>query len=136
VEFLDISGELHEQAKTIFSAAGKLEAVIPHPVLAETFYVASKLYTMLGLENGEKRASKLVEWLHSLPMVAIPNTELALEAGRAKRKYGLALTDCYVLASSKIYEGKALFRKLERETVKVITELKKEYQLVFLEEYR
>lgn len=41
--------------------------------------------------------------------------ELALEAGRAKLKYWLALADCYVLAASKIYRAKALFRKREGE---------------------
>jgi len=38
VEYLDENGLLHEQAQRVFSAvlSGHLEAVVPHPILAET----------------------------------------------------------------------------------------------------
>ena len=62
--------------------------------------------------------------------------KLAIEAGNAKLNYGLASTDCYVLAASKIYNGKALFKKPEREMWKTIDILKKEYQLLFLRDYK
>ena len=69
IEYIDLRGELHEQAEAVFSAAlaGRLEIFIPHAVLAETFYVATKIYRTLGVEGAEAVASKLVEWLYRLP---------------------------------------------------------------------
>lgn len=140
LEYVDQAGELHEQAEAVFSAIllGKLEAVIPHPVLAETYHVAARIYRELGVNTPEDTASKLIRWLHRLPTVKIvgENVELAVETGKAKLNYNLALTDCYVLAASKIYSGKAIFRKLEKEMLRKIENLKKNYQLIFLEDYR
>ena len=140
IEYIDLKGELHEQAETIFSAllTSKLENILPHTILAETYYVATKLYHKLQIEKPHIVASKLIEWLYRLPTTIIPSEgpTLAIETGKAKLNYGLALTDCYVLAASKIYGCKALFKKPEREMMKSIDTLKKEYQLIFLEDYK
>ncbi|MGQ9513950.1 MAG: PIN domain-containing protein [Thermoproteota archaeon] len=140
IEYIDLRGDLHEQAQTVFSAlsTGKLENILPHPILAETYYVATKLYQKLQIENPQAVASKLIEWLYRLPTIITPtdDTNLAIETGRAKLSYGLALTDCYVLAASKIYDCKALFKKPEKEMLKNTDALKKEYQLLFLEDYK
>jgi hypothetical protein len=140
IEYVDLKGEFHEQAQTVFSTllTSKLENILPHPILAETYYVAARLYHKLRMENPQLVASKLIEWLYRLPATIIPseNTTLAIETGRAKLNHGLALTDCYVLAASKIYNCRALFKKPEREMVENIDTLKKEYQLLFLEDYK
>lgn len=140
IEYIDLKGEFHEQAQAVFSALlmGKLENILPHPILAETYYVATKLYDKLKLENPQLVASKLVEWLYRLPTIIIPseNTNLAIETGKAKLNHSLALTDCYVLAASKIYNSKALFKKPEKEMIKNMDILKKEYQIIFLEDYK
>ena len=140
IEYVDLKGELHEQAQIVFSAIlnGKLEGVIPHPILAETYYIITRLYQELQVEDPQVVASKLIEWLYRLPTTIISGGDirLAVEAGRAKLAYGLALTDCYVLATSKIYNCKALFKKPEREMLKHMDALKKEYQIIFLQDYR
>ena len=140
IEYIDFKGEVHEQAQTVFSAllTGKIENVLPHPILAETYYVATKLYQKLQIENPQVVASKLIEWLYRLPTTIIPteNINLATETGKAKLNYGLALTDCYVLAASKIHNCKALFKKPEREMLQNMDALKKEYQLIFLQNYK
>jgi predicted nucleic acid-binding protein len=139
IEYVDMKGELHEQAQTVFSAllTGKLENIVPHPILAETYYVATRLYRKLQIGNPEVVASKLIEWIYRLPttMITSEDTNLAIEAGKAKLNHGLALTDCYVLAASRIYGCKALFKKPEREMIENIENIKKEYQLLFLEDY-
>jgi len=127
--------------KAVFSATlnGKLEGILPHPILAETYYVAERLYRKLQIENPQIVASKLIEWLYRLPTtIIIPSGDinLAIETGKAKLNYGLALTDCYVLAASKIYNCKALSKKPEREMLKNIDILKKEYQIIFLQNYK
>ena len=140
IKYIDEEGEYHEQAKAVFSAilSGKLEAIIPHPILVETYYVATRIYQKLEIEEPETTATKLVEWLYRLPTVIIADTNLnlALEAGRIKLHYKLALTDCYILATSKIYNCTALFRKLETEMLKNIKQLKRNYKIIFLEDYK
>jgi len=139
IEYIDEKGECHEQAKVIFSAflAGKLEAIIPSPILAEVYYVASRIYQKLGVKDPETIAMKLVEWLYRLPTVIIADTslDLALEVGKIKLRYKLALTDCYVLAISKIYNCTALFKKPEKEMLENIEQLKENYRIVFLKDY-
>ena len=140
IEYIDLKGELHQQAKTVFSAVlnGKLEVVLPHPILAETYYVAAKIYQKLQIESPQTVASKLIEWLYRLPTTIIPSEDvnLAIETGKAKLSYGLALTDCYVLAASKTYDCKALFKKPEKEMLGKIDALNKEYRIVFLQNYK
>lgn len=140
IEYIDLKGELHEQAETIFSTllTSRLEAIVPHPILAETYYVATRLYDRFRVEDPEDFASRLVTWLYRLPTVTIPkgDPDLAIEAGRAKLNYDLALTDCYVLAASKIQRCKALFKKREKEISRSVDLLKREYQILFLEDYK
>lgn len=139
VEYVDLAGAFHAQASAVFEGilAGKLLGVVPHPTLAETYYVAYRIYERLGLEQPEGRAEKLVEWFFSSPNfeIAEPSLELALLAGRIKREFGLALTDAYVIAASKLHKGKALFRTREKEIEENITQIAKNYDLVFLEDY-
>lgn len=139
IEYIDEAGAFNEHARAIFSTllAGRLNAIIPHPVLAETYYVATKVYRRLGLSNPELRASRLVEWLYGLSSISVgEGLELAREAGRVKLKFGLALTDCYVLAASKLFKGKAIFRSAEREMKERIDGIRSEFDVLFLEEYR
>jgi peptide/nickel transport system permease protein len=93
--------------------------------------------SFLGLGDPDLKARKLVEWLYKLPTVNIVGEDLtlAIEAGRIKLKYMLALTDCYVLAASKIYNCKAVFKRREREMQDKIKELEKNFSIIFLEDY-
>ena len=52
-----------------------------------------------------------------------------------KLRYGISLTDCYVLSASKIYRGRAVFRKREKEIEGIIDLLRNEVEVVFLEDY-
>lgn len=140
IEYIDEEGEYHEQANMVFTAilTGKLKGILPHPTLVETYYVVARIYRKLNIEEPETIALKLIEWLYKLPTITMAdmNLNLALETGKIKLYYKLALTDCYILATSKIYNGIALFRKLEREMLENIDELKKSYQIMFLEDYK
>jgi len=79
----------------------------------------------------------LVEWLYRLPTIQVIGEplDLALEAGKIKLKYRLALTDCYILAVSKLYNCKVIFREREKEMINIIKELEKEFKIMFLEDY-
>jgi predicted nucleic acid-binding protein len=139
VEYVDLAGTFHSQAKAIFDRiiAGEILGLIVHPILAESYYVSLRLYQRLGLEGPEKRAQNLVEWLYRSPHIQLAEStlELALTAGKIKKEYSLALTDAYVIAGSKLYKGKAVFRTREEEIQENITKLSKNYNLVFLEDF-
>ena len=140
IEYIDMKGEYHEEAELIFREIlnGRIEAIVPHPILAETYYVAVKLYDKLKIMSSHDIASKLIEWLYRLPTLIIPREDinLAIEAGKAKLEFNIALTDCYVLAVSKICGCKSLFKKREKEMLKSMDILEKKYQLIFLEDYK
>jgi hypothetical protein len=78
-----------------------------------------------------------MDWLVKVPSVTVVagSKDLAVEAGDAKLRYCLALTECYVLAASHIYDCKALFWKPEEDMRGKMTTLKGVYQLVFLADY-
>lgn len=78
-----------------------------------------------------------MEWLFSHPniYVASNSLDLALRAGKVKQKLKIALTDCYVLAVSKIENAKAVFRRREREIKGVIDIIENNYNILFLEDF-
>ncbi|MHA1593962.1 MAG: PIN domain-containing protein [Candidatus Baldrarchaeia archaeon] len=139
VEYIDRKGRFHGLAAAVMGSiiSGKLTGVVPHPVLTEAYYVSARIYRVLGLEDFEKRAKTYVEWLFRHPNIVVEPSglELAIEAGKIKMKYGLALTDCYVLALSKMRACPAVFRKVEREMEGRLDELRRNFRIVFLEEY-
>jgi uncharacterized protein len=140
VEYIDKEAKFQDQARGVFSAIidGKIEAVVTYPTLSELYYVSARIYQKLGIEKPQSLAAGLVEWLFRLPSVtmAAENKELAVEAGIAKLKYCVALTDCYVLAASRVYGCKALFNIPEEEMLGKLAAIKKAYQLVFLLDYQ
>ncbi|MBS7251911.1 MAG: hypothetical protein KIH08_15170 [Candidatus Freyarchaeota archaeon] len=76
---------------------------------------------------------KIVEWLNGNPSIHINRSfNLDVEAAKGKMQYGLALTDCYLLALSKIRDGTAIFRKREKE---ITPDLERDFKILFLEDY-
>lgn len=146
IEFIDESGDFHSEAIIVMDsiASGDLLGLVVHPVFAELYYVSSRLYEMRrrqGKEptSSEDEAGRLIKWLFSLPGIAVPENslELALEAGKIKRKFAFALTDSYVLAAARLNQCKAVFKSPEREMNKrsKLERLKGEVELVFLKDY-
>lgn len=140
IEYIDRNAQFQEQASAVFASllSDEIEAIIPIPILSETFYVSAKIYEKMGVSEPEETSEDLVEWLFRLPTVTVPaaSKDLAIEAGRARLRYCLSLTDCYVLAASQVYKCKALFKKPESEMIPKIGHLKQAYSIVFLEDYR
>nr|MDO8043940.1 PIN domain-containing protein [Candidatus Baldrarchaeota archaeon] len=139
IEYIDLDGEFHGNAKLIFENLnqGKLHGLIPHPVLAETCYVAERVYAEFDPKNAGKRSKQLVKWLFSHPHLQIvaDTINLAILVGELKSKFKLALTDCYVLAVSKIHDAKAIFKKREKEMQNVINIIEKDFKIIFLEDF-
>ena len=138
LEYINLNGKYHEQAEIVFTAIlnGQLEAYIPSIILAEVHYASLLLYERLGLENPILRAGKLISWLYKLPNIMIVNEDLnlILEASEIGRKYLLPLTTCFVLATSKINDCKAVFvKRLVKD--EEIRNLEREVDIIYLEDY-
>jgi len=140
IEYIDLKGKLHDVAEVIFENLnqGKLTGLIPHPTLTETYYVAQRIYKKIEPKNAKKKATLLINWLYSHPHLRViaDTLNLAILAGEIKLKLHLALTDCYVLATSKIHNAKAVFKKREREMQDVIREIEENFDIIFLEDYK
>ncbi|MFQ6086250.1 MAG: PIN domain-containing protein [Candidatus Bathyarchaeia archaeon] len=138
-ERANVTGRLYPHSRSIFRSIerGKLRAIVVPPTISEVYYVLWRLYEIQGTGDPEKKAYSFCEYIYYLPGVEIADTtlKLSVESGRIKKRYKLALTDSYVLAASKLYGCKAVFRHREAEMRAVIEPLSKEYQIVFLEDY-
>ena len=126
--YRDKVAELLEKA-----AKGDLTLYVSSPVLSETLYIASRIYEAAGEENPNERALEYIYWLKERVKVVEANEDLAIRAGELKKRLGIALTDCYVIAAAQTVEATPLFRRIEREMEPVLTELRR-YNVTFLEE--
>lgn len=151
IEFIDESGDFHTQAASIVESvtSGKLTGIIPHPIFAELYYVSFRIFETIAKVKDDKKkdtfespslkAEKLLDWLFKSPNVFVPDNtvELAIEAGKIKQKFHLALPDSYVLASAKLNQCDAIFKSREEEMKHndKLTKLKNEAKVVFLEDY-
>jgi uncharacterized protein len=145
IEFIDESGDFHPQATAVIESiiSGRLNGVIAHPVLAELYYVSYRIFEKLSArdESPGSRAGALVDWLFKSPNIFVPanSSELAIEAGKIKQKFKLALPDSYVISLAKLNKCEAVFKSAEEEMTRgnKLTSLKKDEKvnLVFLEDY-
>ncbi len=133
IEYIDLRGSFHKLARVLIGSLHRMKVYLPGVILAETCYVAARIYKTLGFSNFWEKALKLVEWLNGHPSIHINRSfNLDVEAAKVKIQYGLALTDCYLLALSKIRNSTAIFRKREKE---MPPDLEKEFKILFLEDY-
>ena len=86
--------------------------------LSEVLYVSYRVYKAAGLSDANDYAREFVEWLLSKLKVTEVNHEIVVKAGEIKKKYGIALPDCYVIATADYLKDKALFKK-EKEILQV-----------------
>ena len=108
------------------------------PVLSEVLYVAKRVYERTGVLDPKRKAIRLVKWLYQHPNIRIVGRSfrIIILAGLIKAKYRLALSDCYVLASAKLFKAKPVFRKKEKEMLKHINRLRRLYGVIFLDDYQ
>ncbi len=106
------------------AATGRLKLYVNTVTLSETLYVASRVYQAAGIADPNGRALDFVEWVKGRARVIDIDEDIALRAGELKKELGIALPDCYVIATAEAVGGTPLFRRLEREMEPVLESLR------------
>ncbi|MHA1604826.1 MAG: PIN domain-containing protein [Candidatus Freyarchaeota archaeon] len=133
VEYIDTNGAFHSLARALINSLNRIEVFVPGVTLTETCYVTARIYKALGVKDYFRKALSFVEWLRTHPSVQVVRSfNLDVEAAKIKTLYNVALTDCYVLALSKIKNCMAIFRKREKE---MSPGIEKHFKILFLEDY-
>jgi len=96
---------------------GEFEAYLTHVTLSEVVYVAYRIYREVKASDPNGKALKYVDWLVNLPGMEIvrPDIGIAKTAGELKKRFKLALSDVFVMASAMTVGCPAIFLKLESE---------------------
>ena len=74
IEYIDKAAEFHDQANAVFTEIlnGELEAIIPHPILSETYYITAKIYQKLGMKNHKRYQQNLWNGSLDFPQLQFP----------------------------------------------------------------
>lgn len=139
IEYANAHGKFHPQATALFASleTGRLQALVPAPILSEVYYVARRVYAAVGAPEPRRKAQQLCEYVYYHPAVEVAELTLPtlLAAGRAKDAYGLALADCFVLAVAKTRAAQAVFRHREHELAQRWRRVRRAFRVLFLEDY-
>ncbi|MQL56362.1 PIN domain-containing protein [Acidianus ambivalens] len=133
VEYINESGEYHDKVKKLLEENNTL--YVTPITLSEVMYVSYRIYKASGLKDANRYTREFVEWLSYKLKVTEINQDIIFEAWEIKKKYGISLPDCYVIATANYLKDKALFRK-EKEILQAVNKINKEYGniLIFIDE--
>ncbi len=133
VEYINESSPHHPKVRKLLEGNNSL--YITPVTMSEVMYVGYRVYKAAGLSNANELARELFLWASLKLKVTDVNKDVALQAGEIKKKYGIALPDCYVIATANHLGVKALFKR-EKELIAVIDKIEKEFKepIIFVDE--
>lgn len=125
VEYIVENAPFRGKAEELLSRGvrGEVEVYVIPQVLSETLYVSSRIYRLAGVEEFNEKALEYVTWIAEVFDFYDP-AGLYINAGELRKRLGIALTDCYVIASAEALGAKAVFAKPEKEMLGVIDRVK------------
>jgi len=140
IEYINTNGKLHSEAKAVIESvnSGKITAILTPLTLTEILYVSKRVYQEVhSSQKSETLAKKLYDFVYYHPHVEVKplDYELCLNAGMIKSKYNIAFSDCFLLALSKHDNTIAIFKNIESEMKDNLKNLKKDFNIKFLEDY-
>lgn len=140
VEYINKNGRYHAQAKTIVDRINNdtIVAAVSPITLSEIYYVSERVYKeVFGASLAKQKAEKLYNFIYYHPNTEVvpTNHKLDLMAGEIKSEYNIAISDCYSLALSEKDGVPVVFRHVENEMMPRLKDLKKDFNIIFLEEY-
>ena len=114
---------------------GEFEAYLTHVTLSEVVYVAYRVYREAKVSDPNGKALKYVDWLINLPGTEIVRLDIGIAktAGELRKRFKLALSDVFVMASAMAVGCPAIFLKLESEMEPYEKELR-DMRAIFWEE--
>lgn len=135
VEFIIAKSPFRKTIAELFSKAehGDVELYVNTVTLAETSYIVARIYGIAGVKDPNKESENFIMWITSKANVVNIDVQLSKSAGELKKRLGISLPDCLVIASANAIGGKALFEKVESEMLNIVEKLR-ELKVIFLEE--
>ncbi|MCD6510943.1 MAG: PIN domain-containing protein [Thermoprotei archaeon] len=135
IEYIIASSPYRQLMEGIFGEAvrGERKLFINSVTLSEALYIAMRVYRAAGLEDPNGEARRFAMWLTSRANIVNVDRDLALDAGELKKRLKIALPDCLVIATAGKVGGSALFKKVKREMLPILKELRR-LNVLFLEE--
>jgi len=115
------------------ASRGEVELYVSTVSLSEVLYVASRIYSIAGVEDPNMEALAFVEWVKKRVLVVGVNEDIALRAGELKKQLRIALPDCYVIATAEAVDAVALFKTIEKE-MSGVRDSMKELNVRFIDE--
>ena len=115
------------------SEAGEFELYLSPIILAETLYIASRIYEMAGEENPNESALNYVTWVRKRCNVVDIDDFISMRAGELKKALHIALPDCYVIATAEKVDAIPLFKRIEKE-MKPVSEILEKLGVKFLDQ--
>jgi predicted nucleic acid-binding protein len=112
----------------IFNVAkeDKIKPCVVYPALSGNT-VRNVQNSIAGFAEHDRMAIDLVLWIKNVAEVVEITLNIALRAGELKKLLGIALTDCYVIATAEALSVTALFLKIKEEMKKRIHLIEKLY---------
>lgn len=105
--------------------AGEVDLYATPIALSEVLYVASRVYEAAGLSDPNGEALNYALWVNGRTKTIELDENLAFRAGELKKRLGIALPDCYVIAAAEKVKATPLFREIETEMSSILPELKR-----------
>lgn len=136
VEYIVAGSPYREFVEGLFSRSkrGELGLYVSAVTLAEVLYVASRIYSAAGIEDPNGEAENFVTWIASRAGIINVDPQIAKAAGELRKRFRIALPDCFVIATAIMVGGSALFKRVEREMRDIEEELRR-LGAVFAEDY-
>jgi len=137
IESLCPSFAFYEKARALVDAVdkGHVFALVTPLTATEVFYISYRVYQELGLSGRDalKKSGELFDYMLSHPYILVhTDTSVMREAALVKIKYGIALSDSYLLALSHTQKALPVFCKVEKEMKEVLKSLRQEFNVGFL----
>ncbi len=127
IEYIIKRAPYRKKVEEIFnkSIQGEIKLYVPTTTLSELIYVASRVYKAANISEPNKEAINYAEWIKINTTIIEITEEIALKAGELKKELRIALPDCYVIATAQKMKATPLFKRKEKEMIKIEDKLRK-----------
>ncbi|MEM2122156.1 MAG: PIN domain-containing protein [Candidatus Bathyarchaeia archaeon] len=135
IEYIVESAPLRDRAAKLLEKAstGILKLYVSPVTLSETLHVASRIYRAADVEDYNDEAYRYILWVKARTELVEAGWDIAVRAGELRKMLGIALPDCYVIATAEEVEAEPLYAAVEDEMKPILNRMKG-LRTAFLEE--